>query len=63
MGRAPVGSHAQWLSWIKNSHDVKMKLETLNINLKKHTISKLDIIDMYPSVKIGMIKKAVQYYS
>lgn len=48
---------------IKNSLDVKEKLEKLDINLKKHTVSKLDIIDMYPSVKIGMIRKAVEFYS
>jgi len=43
--------------------DVKEKLEKLDINLKRNTISKLDIIDMYTSVKIGMIKKAVDFYS
>lgn len=48
---------------IKHNFDVKEKLENLQVNLKKQSISKLDIVDMYPSVKIRMIWKAVNYYA
>ena len=48
---------------IKKSLDVKERLENLHVNLRNQTVSKLDIVDMYLSIKMGMVQKAVNYYS
>ena len=43
--------------------DLKEKLEKIGIKKKDATIISLDIEAMYPSIKYGVVKKAVNYFS
>ncbi len=47
---------------IQSSH-LKVQLEKLEIKWGDVTIASLDIVNMYPSVKYKLIKKAIEYYS
>ena len=47
---------------IVQASNLKQQLETLNINSSKHTMASIDTKNMYPSVKFGQIKKAVNYF-
>ena len=42
---------------------MKNDLETLGIKKSKHGFSSIDAEKMYPSIKFGMIKKAVDFFS
>ena len=48
---------------IQQASDLKQKLETLNISCDKTTIISLDIENMYPSIKYGLVKKAIDYFT
>ena len=48
---------------IKQAFDVKSQLEKMEINIERNTVILLDIKDMYPCIKIGMIEKEVKYVS
>ena len=43
--------------------DLKEELETLRIRKKEVTISKLDIVAIYPSIQFLIVKKAVEHFS
>eukprot|EP00957_Ditylum_brightwellii_P075880 5767104-Ditylum_brightwellii.AAC.1 len=47
---------------IIQSLDLKMKLEGLGLRRDEVTMMLLDIINMYPSMRVKLIKKALQHY-
>eukprot|EP00957_Ditylum_brightwellii_P070677 5371348-Ditylum_brightwellii.AAC.1 len=48
---------------IIQSSDLKQKLENLDLRRDEVTMMSLDIVNMYPSVRVKLIKKALQHYS
>ena len=47
---------------ITNSYNLKRKLKKLNLEEDKTTLASLDIKNMYPSIRISVIEKAVLLY-
>eukprot|EP00957_Ditylum_brightwellii_P145655 11089980-Ditylum_brightwellii.AAC.1 len=45
------------------SLDLKTKLEGLGLRRDEVTMMSLDIVNMYPSIRVKLIKKALQHYS
>ena len=48
---------------IFQAYDLEEKLEEVCINRDRMTIDSTDAINMYPSIKLMMIKKAVRIFS
>jgi hypothetical protein len=48
---------------IQQASDLKQTLEKLNLRKNKVTIMSLDIVNMYPSTKLSLIKQAIRYYA
>ena len=48
---------------IIQSSDMKEKLEKLELKRNKVTLMSLDIVNMYPSVRVKLIRKALHYYA
>ena len=48
---------------IVQASDLKEKLEEIGVNRDKLTIALIDAVNMYPSIKIKTIKKAVRYFT
>jgi hypothetical protein len=48
---------------ITQASDMKEKVEKLGINKNKNTVMSFDAVDMYPSIKLDLINKAVKWYT
>eukprot|EP00957_Ditylum_brightwellii_P030119 2279535-Ditylum_brightwellii.AAC.1 len=48
---------------IIQSADLKEKLEACNLKRDNITLMLLDIVNMYPSIRVKLIKKALRYYA
>ena len=48
---------------IVQASDLKERLEELGVKIEEVTIVSVNVINMYPSIKLATIRKAVRYFA
>eukprot|EP00957_Ditylum_brightwellii_P107895 8230632-Ditylum_brightwellii.AAC.1 len=48
---------------ISQAFDLKKKLKKLNLDGRRVSIASLDVVNMYPSTRLSLVKQAINHYT